>query len=97
VLTAHWSRMGLTYFLATTGPGPPDTVRLATPEEPSRGPASLRTQQGVTSVQALIRQRARWCRGHMQAIRWLPRLCPRCLLAGCGRADRAGQAGITAV
>jgi len=32
------------------------------------------SQQGVTTLTALLRQRARWYQGHMQAARWLPRL-----------------------
>jgi cellulose synthase/poly-beta-1,6-N-acetylglucosamine synthase-like glycosyltransferase len=32
------------------------------------------SQQGVTTLAALLRQRARWYQGHMQAARWLPRL-----------------------
>jgi 1,2-diacylglycerol 3-beta-glucosyltransferase len=32
------------------------------------------SQQGVTTLRALLRQRARWYQGHMQAARWLPRL-----------------------
>ncbi|MEP7023088.1 MAG: glycosyltransferase [Actinomycetota bacterium] len=37
-------------------------------------PGAYVSQQGVTSVKALIRQRARWYQGHMQAVRWLPKL-----------------------
>src|SRR5689334_3002717 len=37
-------------------------------------PDAWGSQQGVTTLAALLQQRARWYQGHMQAARWLPRL-----------------------
>jgi hypothetical protein len=50
-------------------------------------PGAWASQQGVTSVRALIRQRARRYQGQMRAARWLPRLWSSRRLSRAGRLE----------